>query len=114
MTGRNLRRCRGMLAAASLMLMLTVIGAARAEDAVVTIDNFTFTPATLTVAPDTRVVWTNRDDIPHTVVSALSPPLFKSKALDTDGSFSMVFDKPGTYGYFCGLHPHMQGAIVVK
>jgi plastocyanin len=113
MFGSNLQR-RGVLAAAALALAMAATTAARADDAAVTIDNFTFTPATLTVKPGTRVVWTNNDDMPHTVVSALSPPLFKSKALDTDDSFSSVFDKPGTYPYFCGLHPHMQGTIVVK
>jgi len=97
---------------AALAIMVT--GVAQADDAKVVIDNFTFSPATLTVAAGTRVVWTNHDDIPHTVVSAVSPPLFKSKALDTDDTFSNVFDKPGSYGYFCGLHPHMQGTIVVK
>jgi len=113
MFARNPRR-RGMLAAASLLLTMTILGAARAEDAAVTIDNFTFIPPTLTVAPGTRVVWTNHDDMVHSVVSDASPPLFKSKALDTDDSFSTIFDKPGTYPYFCGLHPHMQGTIVVK
>ena len=112
MSDKNPRRRRGILAAA--FLLLAGLSTAHADDAKIVIDNFTFTPATLTVAPGTRVVWTNNDDIPHTVVSAVSPPLFKSKALDTDDSFSTVFDKPGTYGYFCGLHPHMQGTIVVK
>ena len=111
MTDGNLRRRRGMLVAA---LTIMVTGVARADDAKVVIDNFTFSPATLTVAAGTRVEWTNHDDIPHTVVSAVSPPLFRSKALDTDDSYSNVFDKPGTYSYFCGLHPHMQGTIVVK
>jgi plastocyanin len=113
MTGTNPRRRRGMLAAASLALLM-VAAIARADDATVVIDNFTFTPATLTVPVGTRVVWRNDDDIPHTVVSDASPPLFRSKALDTDDSYATVFDKPGTYGYFCGLHPHMQGTIVVK
>jgi plastocyanin len=113
MSNGNLCR-RGMFAAAPLVLAMTVLGAARADDTAVVIDNFTFAPATLTVKAGTRVVWTNHDDMPHTVVSAASPPLFRSKALDTDDSFSSVFDKPGTYAYFCGLHPHMQGTIVVK
>ncbi len=95
-------------------LALVTASAARAEDAAITIDNFTFGPATLTVKAGTSVVWTNRDDIPHTVVSAAAPPLFKSHPLDTGDAFSMVFDKPGTYRYFCGLHPHMQGIVVVK
>ena len=80
----------------------------------VKIDNFSFSPATITIPAGTTVKWTNRDDIPHTVVSDASPPLFRSKALDTDDSFAMVFDKPGTYHYFCGLHPHMTGTIVVQ
>jgi plastocyanin len=113
MSNTKLRR-GGTLAAATLALTMAVLGAARAGDAAVVIDNFTFTPATLTVAPGTRVVWTNHDDMVHTVVSAANPPLFRSKPLDTDDSFSTVFDKPGSYGYYCGMHPYMQGTIVVK
>lgn len=86
---------------------------AHAAGAEVTIDNFVFTPDGLTVPAGTRVVWTNHDDIPHSVVSAATPPLFKSAVLDTDETFARVFDTPGTYGYFCGLHPHMKGVIVV-
>ena len=59
----------------------------------ITIDNFSFTPATLTIPAGTAVQWTNKDDIPHTVAS----DLFKSKALDTDQTFSYTFTKPGTY-----------------
>ena len=112
MTGLIGRRL--LLAAAPVAVLLAAGIAARADDASVVIDNFTFTPATLTVKAGTRVVWKNEDDIPHTVVSDASPPLFRSKALDTDDTFSTVFDKPGTYPYFCGLHPHMQGTIVVQ
>lgn len=88
--------------------------AAVAAEQAVNIDNFSFGPARLTVPKGTRVVWTNRDDIPHTVTSALQPPAFKSAALDTGERFGMVFDKPGTYHYFCALHPHMQGEIVAR
>jgi plastocyanin len=80
----------------------------------VTIDNFAFAPATLTVERGTKVVFTNRDDIPHTVTSAASPPSFKSPPLDTGDAFTHVFDTAGTFAYFCSLHPHMQGTIVVK
>lgn len=97
-----------------LALALVTATAAKAEDATITVDNFTFAPNVLTVHPGTKVVWTNRDDIPHSIVSAGAPPLFKSHPLDTDDAFSMVFDKPGSYPYFCGLHPHMQGTVVVK
>lgn len=86
---------------------------ARAADAAVSIDNFTFTPAMLAIPAGVRVVWTNRDDIPHTVTSADRPAAFRSGALDTGDAFSWVFDKPGTYRYFCALHPHMQGTVVV-
>ena len=78
----------------------------------VTIDNFTFTPAQLDVPIGAKVVWVNHDDVPHTVVS--DAKLFASKALDTDDQFSHVFAAAGTYPYFCGVHPHMTGQIVVK
>jgi plastocyanin len=78
----------------------------------VKIDNFSFTPATITVAAGTTVRWTNRDDIPHTVVS--DDQKFESKALDTDDQYSYTFTKPGTYGYFCSIHPKMTGKVVVQ
>ena len=78
----------------------------------VKIDNFSFGPTTLTVAAGTTVTWTNRDDIPHTVVS--DDKIFKSKVLDTDEKFSFTFSKPGTYEYFCSIHPKMTGKVVVQ
>jgi plastocyanin len=78
----------------------------------VKIDNFSFGPATLTVTVGTTVTWTNRDDIPHTVVS--TDGVFKSKVLDTDEKFSYTFSKTGTYPYFCSIHPKMTGKIVVQ
>lgn len=80
----------------------------------ITIDNFAFSPAVLTVAAGTRVVWTNRDDSPHRVVSDATPPDFRSPALDTGDAFDAVFDRPGRWGYFCSLHPHMRGSVVVQ
>jgi amicyanin len=85
---------------------------AQASSAEVKIDNFSFGPAALTVAVGTTVTWTNRDDIPHTVVS--DDKAFKSKVLDTDEKFSFTFTKPGTYGYFCSIHPKMTGKVVVQ
>ena len=108
---------RGALVA---LLGLLVAPAAQAADvrpvaeAKVSIDNFSFAPATLTVVKGTRVTFTNHDDIPHLVVAAASPPPWKSPVLDTDDAFAQTFDRPGTYAYFCSLHPHMQGKIVVK
>jgi plastocyanin len=78
----------------------------------VRIDNFSFGPAALTVPAGTTVTWTNRDDIPHTVVS--NDGAFKSKVLDTDERFSFTFSKPGTYPYFCSIHPKMTGKVVVQ
>ena len=83
-----------------------------APKAEVRIDNFTFTPATLTVSVGTPITWTNADDIPHTVVS--DDKTFKSKALDTDEKFTFTPTKPGTYSYFCSLHPHMTAKLVVE
>jgi plastocyanin len=97
----------------------SLAGAARAQQATpvsaeVKIDNFSFAPATLTVAVGTTVTWTNRDDIPHTVASTEEPKAFKSKVLDTDEKFSFTFSKAGTYPYFCSVHPKMTGTVVVK
>jgi plastocyanin len=78
----------------------------------VTIDNFTFTSKELTVAVGTTVKWLNHDDIPHNVVE--KNKTFRSKALDTDDSFSYTFASAGTFDYFCGLHPQMVGRVIVK
>jgi plastocyanin len=80
----------------------------------VKIDNFTFGPGTLTVPVGTTVTWTNKDDIPHTVVSTDDSKTFKSKVLDTDEKFSFTFSKAGTYPYFCSIHPKMTGKVVVQ
>jgi plastocyanin len=88
---------------------------ARAADSsnAVSIDNFTFTPKTLTVKAGTTVTWTNHDDIPHGIASSENA-FKKSAALDTDDSYSFTFTAPGTYQYFCYIHPHMVGTIVVE
>jgi plastocyanin len=83
-----------------------------AANAEVKIDNFSFGPQTLTVSVGTTVVWTNSDDIPHTVVS--TDGVFKSKVRDTDEKFSYTFTKAGTYPYFCSVHPKMTGKVVVQ
>jgi plastocyanin len=109
MTFATLRNLGIRLAVAAAMT--SQISAARCEDSIVTIDNFTFAPAQLTIKAGTTVTWKNQDDIPHTVVSAGK---FKSKALDTDDSFSFTFTVAGDYTYFCSLHPHMTGTIKVE
>jgi plastocyanin len=103
------RQCRALLIAAALAAVST--WPVRAADMEVNIDNFAFTPKELTVKAGTTIVFHNRDDIPHSVVGSTGE--FHSKALDTDDSFSFTFPKAGTYDYSCGLHPRMQGRIVV-
>src|SRR5712664_2196704 len=82
------------------------------ETTEVKIDNFSFGPATLTAPVGTTITWSNRDDIPHTVVS--TDGVFKSKVLDTDEKFSFTFSKAGGYPYFCSIHPKMTGKVVVQ
>jgi plastocyanin len=101
------------LSAAVLAAAATVPTAfVQAADTEVNIDQFAFYPQRITVKAGTTVTWTNEDDVPHTVAS--STKLFKSKPLDTQDKFSFTFTTPGTYAYFCSLHPHMTGAVVVE
>ena len=99
---------------ASALMMLTVSEMTRAAPVAdaVSIENFTFKAPVVTVKAGTTVTWTNGDDIPHTVVSKTG--LFKSKVLDSGDKFAFTFAKPGNFGYFCSLHPHMTGTIIVK
>lgn len=101
--------------AASACVMATVATVTRAAvpaTAAVSIENFTFKSPASTVKPGTTVIWTNSDDIPHTVVA--KDGSFKSKVLDSGDRFSYTFAKPGQFGYFCSIHPHMTGTIIVK
>lgn len=78
----------------------------------ITIQNFAFKPANLTVAAGTKVTWTNKDSEPHTATA--TDKRFVSNALDTGDQFSFVFTDKGDYSYFCTLHPQMKGKITVK
>jgi plastocyanin len=77
----------------------------------IVINEYMYMPATLNVAPGTKVTWVNHDEVPHTIVD--TDKAFRSAALDTDETYSYTFTKPGTYHYFCTLHPKMVGTIVV-
>jgi plastocyanin len=99
--------------AAGLLAAAVLPGAAQNAPSAVAIDNFTFKPQQLTVRAGTTVTWTNKDDIPHGIASA-NNAFARSKALDTDDSYSFTFAAPGTYQYFCYLHPHMTATIVVE
>jgi plastocyanin len=109
------RSPRLAILAAGLALVTagTALAAAAAPTATATvrIENFTFDPPTLIVRAGTKVTWINQDDIPHTATSATRA--FGSTALDTGEQFTFRFDEPGSYAYFCKLHPHMQGMIEV-
>jgi plastocyanin len=108
----NFARTLALGAMAGLVAVALATTATRADEIQVKIDNFTFNPQQITVKAGTTVVWTNHDDIPHTVTS--STKVFKSNALDTDDKFLFTFTTPGSYLYFCALHPHMTGSIVVE
>jgi amicyanin len=103
-----------LLGAASALALAAAIlpGQAQSPASAVSIDNFTFNPQKLTVKAGTTVTWTNKDDIPHAIAAVDKE--FKSKVLDTDNGFSFTFTTPGSYDYFCSLHPHMTGTIVVE
>ena len=100
------------LAVAALTAGALASQGAPAADTKVQIDQYAFLPQRITVKAGTTVTWTNDDDDSHTVAS--SGKLFKSKALDTGDKFSFTFTTPGRYDYFCSLHPHMTGAVVVE
>jgi plastocyanin len=111
----------GMAATAIVALGLLLTGSPKVAantqqpgTAEVKVDNFSFGPVALTVPVGTTVTWINRDDIPHTVVSTDDSKTFKSKVLDTDEKFSFTFSKPGTYPYFCSIHPKMTGKVIVQ
>ena len=101
--------------AAPIAFLAPAAQAAQAPSAAATtvkIDNFVFGPAAITVTVGTTVTWVNEDDIPHNIVA--DDKSFRSKVLDTDEKFSFTFTKAGTYDYFCSIHPHMTGKVVVK
>jgi plastocyanin len=101
--------------AVGTLMIATVADMAKAAPppaAAVQIANFTFKNPVVTVKPGTTVTWTNADDIPHTVVS--KDGLFRSKVLDSGDRFSFTLAKPGQFGYFCSIHPHMTGMVIVK
>jgi plastocyanin len=101
-----------LLAAALPELTAAGKAVAAANPTTVDIDNFTFTPGTLTVTAGTTVTWKNEDDSPHRIGD--KDGTFRSAALDTDDTFSHTFAKAGVYPYICTIHPYMTGKIIVK
>lgn len=76
------------------------------------ITKFAFTPGEITIAPGTRIVWTNRDEVPHTVTS--KDQRLVSPGLDTDDRFEHTFSDEGDYSYYCTVHPFMTGVVHVR
>ena len=117
-------RRTGWLAAAAIglatlaglggMRSLATGAALAGETREVQIDDYSFSPGTLTVPVGTTVTWINHDETPHTVTAADNPRSFKSPGLDIDDKFSFTFTKPGTYTYLCTVHPYMTGRVVVQ
>ena len=119
MTKKNVRIASVVMPVMIAMLLLLVGSPSvkandqpSAANVPVKIDNFVFGPQAITVPVGTIVTWTNSDDIPHTAVS--TDGVFKSKVMDTDEKLSYTFTKPGTYSYYCTVHPKMTGQVVVK
>ncbi|AIF47439.1 cupredoxin domain-containing protein [Dyella japonica] len=100
-------------AAPAATMAANATATASAKPVTVDIRNFAFAPKTLTIPAGTRVVWTNRDDEPHLVVSA-GHQFASSRALDTSDSYAVTFDHAGTYTYYCGIHPMMVGTVIVQ
>jgi plastocyanin len=96
-------------------LHAAAVAAPTSQSAVsVKIDNFVFQPKELVIRAGTTVTWQNADDVPHTATSKDDPQTFDSGALDTDDKFSFTFNKPGKYTYYCKVHTHMTGVVIVK
>ncbi len=95
------------------VLILSAIAAPvlAADGAVVAISNFTFNPPEIKIHLGDSLTFRNDDDIPHQVIA--SDGSFKSKALDTGDTSVFTFKTAGEFGYFCGLHPHMVGKVIV-
>lgn len=93
------------------LLGLLAFAPAALADSEVTITSYAFAPASITVPAGTKVTWTNKDDTPHTIVD--NGKKYRSPALDTKDTYSHTYAEPGTYHYFCTLHPQMTGTIVV-
>lgn len=89
-------------------------GSTGTQVVVVKIGNFTYEPQTLKVKAGTQIKWVNEDDVPHTVTGSQAGSPLHSSALDTDDSYTVTVESAGTYPYFCAIHPHMVGTLIVE
>jgi plastocyanin len=105
-------RIGGGLVALGLLLAAGYVAWAAPSPVTVEVKEFKFKPESITVALGTTVTWRNGDEEPHTITS--TDGVFRSSALESAGRFSYTFTKPGTYHYFCAIHPHMRADVVVR
>jgi plastocyanin len=114
MTNAKTALIRAGALAGCLFVLMSASASNGADPVNIHIGNFAFVPETITVAVGTKVQWVNEDDAPHTVIGVDKDTPIKSPALDTDDKYAVVLGRPGTYKYFCSIHPHMVGVVVVK
>ena len=102
------------LALCAAFAIPAIFAAAAPAEPTLTIDieKFAYAPKEITIAPGTRIVWTNHDETPHTVTS--TDKSFTSKGMDTDDRFEHTFASEGDFGYICSLHPFMTGVVHVR
>ncbi|MDB5926648.1 MAG: hypothetical protein JWN13_5584 [Betaproteobacteria bacterium] len=112
-TSQSLRACAvPTLVLCAAFVMPATFATAAAPAPTVEITKFAFEPKEITVAPGTKIIWTNRDETPHTVTS--KDKSFASKGLDTDDKFEQTFASEGNFTYYCTLHPFMTGIVHVR
>jgi amicyanin len=112
MKGHHIRTVVAIGMLVALCAGIAAAAQSKPSSAELNIDNFSFAPAELKVPLGATVTWTNRDDIPHTVVS--TDKVFKSKVMDTEEKYSFTFETAGTFTYFCSIHPKMTGKVIVQ
>ena len=114
--GATRRAMRVSLFSLALAMTAALSGSVAAAPATKTVDiaKFAFVPKEITVAPGTRVRWTNRDETPHTVTSQAAKKVFSSPGMDVDDRFEFVFADEGDFAYFCTVHPMMTGVVHVR
>ena len=112
-------RIAALLCGISYLFLSAIAGEMKGTESIgasgnrIEIKDFAFNPQTTTVKSGQKITWINHDEEPHTVVS-VGKKFQKSSALDTDQEFSITAGAPGTYEYFCSVHPKMTGTIVVE
>jgi plastocyanin len=112
-TTHPLRACAVLALVFCASFVIPAVFAAAAPSAPsVDISKFAFAPKEITIAPGTKIIWTNRDETPHTVTS--NDKSFASKGLDTDDKFEHTFASEGDFSYFCTVHPFMTAVVHVR